>query len=71
LITIFSINPFIGEFGPAAYVVFADSNGELFNTVIGGQVVLPKLLAVMDRLPVSATITNQVGGRFGEYYDIE
>ena len=70
-IVIHSIRLFVGSYGPAAFVVFTDDNGELFNFIIGQKIVLPKLLAVMDRLPVSATIRRHEGGQFGYYYDIE
>ncbi len=62
---------FVGQFGAAAFVVFTDENGVLFNFVIGQRVVLPKLAAVIDRLPVTATLRLVEGGQFGEYYDIE
>ena len=70
-IVIHSIRLFVGSYGPAAFVVFTDDNGELFNFIVGQKIVLPKLLAVMDKLPVSATIKRHEGGQFGYYYDIE
>jgi hypothetical protein len=70
-IVIHSIRLFVGSYGPAAFVVFTDDNGELFNFIIGQKIVLPKLLAVMEKLPVSATIKRHEGGQFGYYYDIE
>lgn len=70
-IVIHSIRLFVGSYGPAAFVVFTDDNGELFNFIVGQKIVLPKLLAAMDRLPVSATIRRHEGGQFGYYYDIE
>ena len=70
-IVIHSVRLFVGSYGPAAFVVYTDKNGELFNFVVGQKIVLPKLLAAMDRLPVSATIRRHEGGQFGYYYDIE
>lgn len=70
-VTIWAINPFKGQFGPAAYVIFTDENNIMYNTVAGQSVVLPKLLMVMDHLPVQARITEKPGGQFGSYYDLE
>lgn len=70
-IVIHTVRLFVGSYGPAAFVVFTDDNGELFHFVIGQKIVLPKLLAVMEKLPVSATIRRHEGGQFGYYYDIE
>ncbi len=70
-IVIRSIRFFVGQFGAAAFVVFSDENGVLYNFIIGQKIVLPKLAAVIDRLPVSATLRLHEGGQFGEYYDIE
>ena len=70
-IVIHSVRLFVGSYGPAAFVVFTDDNGELFNFIVGQKIVLPKLLAAMERLPVSATIKRHEGGQFGYYYDIE
>ncbi len=70
-IVIRSIRFFVGQFGAAAFVVFTDENGVLFNFVLGQRIVLPKLAAVYERLPVSATLRMKEGGQFGEYYDIE
>lgn len=71
LITIHSARLFLGQYGPAAFVIFTDENGVLWNTVIGQKIVLPKLIAVMEKLPVTATIREHEGGQFGHYYDIE
>ena len=70
-IVIHSVRLFVGSYGPAAFVVFTDDNGELFNFIVGQKIVLPKLLAVIEKLPVSATIKRHEGGQFGYYYDIE
>ncbi len=70
-IVIRSVRFFVGQFGAAAFVVFTDENGVLYNFVIGQRVVLPKLAAVFERLPVSATLRLREGGQYGEYYDIE
>lgn len=71
LITIHTVRLFVGQYGPAAFVVFTDDNGVLWNFIIGQKIVLPKLIAVMDKLPVTATIREHEGGQFGHYYDIE
>lgn len=70
-IVIHSIRFFMGQFGPAAFVVFTDENGVLYHFILGQKIVLPKLGAVIDRLPVSATLRRVEGGQYGEYYDIE
>lgn len=70
-IVVHSVRPFNGQFGPAAYVIFTDENGVLYNTVVGQKIVLAKLLAAMPYLPISMTITRKDGGAFGRYYDAE
>jgi len=70
-ITVWNVQPFLGEYGPAAWVLFTDPQGQLFNTVIGQKIVLPKLLIAMDDLPVKCTVKVVEGGRFGHYYDLE
>jgi len=69
-ITIVSLRPFIGQFGPAIFVIFYDSNGELFNTIISNRVLMPKLLLIIEHLPVTTTIIKKGSGS-GEYYDFE
>ena len=70
-ITVWNVQPFLGEYGPAAWVLFTDPQGQLFNTVIGQKIVLPKLLIAMDDLPVKCVVKVVEGGRFGHYYDLE
>ena len=70
-IVIHSVRLFVGSYGPAAFCVVTDKNGEMFNMVIGQKIVLPKLLVAMEQLPISATIKRHEGGQFGHYYDIE
>ena len=70
-IVIHTVRFFVGQYGLAAFVVFTDVNGVLYNFVLGQKIVLPKLAAVKERLPVLATLTVHEGGQFGEYYDIE
>ena len=70
-IVVWNVNPFVGEYGPAAFVLFTDENNILYNTIIGQTVLLPKLCMVMDRLPVSAVVRKIEGGQFGYYYDFE
>ena len=68
-IVIVSLRPFIGQFGPALFVIFTDDNGEIFNTIVSNRVLMPKLLAVQDRLPVSCTIVKKENDQ-GGYYDV-
>lgn len=70
-IIIHSVRFVKGKFGPFAFVVFTDQNGELFNTIISNKIVLPKLYVVAETLPVSARLVKREGGTYGEYYDIE
>lgn len=59
------------EYGPFAFTIFTDEHGELFNTILGQSVLLPKLYAVRERLPVKAKIVWKPGGSYGGYYDFE
>ncbi len=70
-IVIWGVNPFKGQFGPAAYVIFTDKDNIMYNTVAGQTVVLPKLLMVMNSLPVSARVVEVSGGMYGSYFDLE
>jgi hypothetical protein len=70
-IVIHSVRPFDGRFGKAAYVIFTDEGGAIYNTIINQKIVLGKLLAVVDQLPLEATIVQKEGGKFDHYYDIE
>jgi hypothetical protein len=70
-IVIHSIRPFEGQFGTGAYVIGTFNDGTVFNTIIGQRIVLPKLLACMDELPVACKIVKHEGGQFGRYYDVE
>ncbi len=70
-ITVHAVRPFRGAYGPAAFVIFTDEGGVLFNTIIGQKIVLAKLLAAIPYLPVKMTIEKKEGGAFGEYYDAQ
>jgi len=70
-ITIHSIRFFQSQHGPCAFLLFTDSNGELFNALCSWRVVLPKLAAIADQLPVTATFASKEGGQKGHYYDVE
>lgn len=70
-LTIWHLEPFVGQYGPAAWCIFTTEDGEMFNTVIGQRIVLPKLLTVMDYLPVTFTLIEKEGGQYGRYYDVE
>jgi len=70
-IVLHSIRFFVGSFGPAAFVVFTDTDGVLWHFILGQKIIVPKLAAVREVLPVSATLRKKEGGQFGGYYDIE
>ena len=74
-IVIHSVEPFISKkfSKPAAFVIFTTEEGELRNAIIGGQVVLPKLLvcAAENRLPVSGMLTYTDMGNDTGYYNLE
>jgi len=70
-IVIHSIRFFVGQYGAAAFVVFTDTDGVLWHFILGQKIIVPKLAAVREVLPVSATLRKKEGGQFGKYYDIE
>lgn len=70
-ITVHSVRPFRGQYGPAAFVIFTTSDGVLYNTVVGQKIVLAKLLAAIPYLPITMMVTKEEGGAFGEYYNAE
>lgn len=70
-ITIVSVHWFKGKFSDACFVQFTDANGELFNMTVSGKIVLPKLAAVEDQLPVICKVVKKEGGQFGRYWDLE
>ena len=70
-IIIRSIEFFRGKFGAAGFVVFTNLEGELFNTILGGKVMLPKLWLIKDQLPVVARLVRREGGQKEYYWDIE
>lgn len=70
-IIIHSVRPFMGRFGQAAFVLFTSPEGELFNTVISNKVILPKLYAVRDQLPLVATVVKKGEEGANAYYDLE
>jgi hypothetical protein len=74
-IVIHSVEPFISKKfdRPAAFVIFTTEEGELRNAIIGGQVILPKLIvcAAENRLPVSGTLTYTDMGNETGYYNLE
>src|SRR5512143_1696129 len=57
-VVIHSIRFFNGQWGPAAFVIMTDENGELFNTIVSQKIVLPKLAAVRNNLPVSCRLVH-------------
>lgn len=70
-ITMHSIRFFKSEHGPCAFILFTDDNGELFNALCSWKIVLPKLAAVAEQLPITATVVRKEGGQKGHYYDLE
>ena len=70
-ITIHSIRFFKSQHGPCAFLMFTDENGELFNALCSWKIVLPKLAAVAEQLPVIAKVVHKEGGQKGHYYDLE
>ena len=70
-ITVHSVSPFMGIYGPAAYCIITDENGVMYNFVVGAKVVLPKFLMAMDRVPFSCRVVEREGGMYGRYLDVE
>jgi hypothetical protein len=69
-IVILQVNPFIGKYGPAGYVIAVDKNNVLLNFCVSKSVILPKLLMAIDHLPLRAIVVEKESGR-GHYYDLE
>lgn len=69
-ITVRSLRPFMGNHGPAFFMVFTDADDNMFNCPVGGAVVTEKLNIVRQRLPLVATFSkvDQGGGEF--YWDV-
>lgn len=70
-LVIWAISPTFTSYGPAAQIVFTDANNVLYNSMVFQKVILPKLMIVMDRLPVSCILREKQGGLFGSYFDVE
>lgn len=70
-ITLLSMHGFVGDYGPALFVIGADEDGELFNTIIGNRILMEKLMTVRGRLPVTCTIVRIDKGEDKFYYDFE
>lgn len=66
-----SLKEFAGEFGRAYFAVITDEFGQVFNTVLGGTVLMEELDAVKNLLPLRATLRKTAGGQFGGYYIFE
>jgi len=66
-----SLKEFTGEFGRAYFAVIADEFGQVFNTVLGGVVIMEQLDVVKDELPLRVTLRKTAGGQFGGYYTFE
>jgi hypothetical protein len=70
-ITIWAISPTFTSYGPAAQIVYTTQDNVLYNSMVFQKVILPKLMVVMDRLPVKCTLREKQGGLFGSYFDLE
>ena len=70
-IVLHSVRFFVGQYGAAAFCVFTDKDGVLWHFILGQKIIVPKLAAAREELPLSATLRKKEGGQFGEYYDIE
>ena len=73
-IIVWTVEPFVGSYGPAAFLLITDAEGEnLRNVVVGQKVALPKILLAEqeNRLPVRLTFVKREGGKYGHYWDIE
>lgn len=57
--------------GPAAFPVFLNREGEIFHSYTGSKVLLPKLQAIANHLPVRCMFVEKEGGAFGRFYDME
>ena len=66
-----SLKEFTGEFGRAYFAVIADEFGQVFNTVLGGVVIMEQLDVVKGELPLRVTLRKTAGGQFGGYYTFE
>lgn len=65
------VRPFRGKYGPALYCTFTDANGAVYSSVVGGQVIAPKVWALRNDLPVSLRLAWVEGGQYEGYIDIE
>lgn len=70
-IVFLSLRFFAGRFGDACFCIFTDANGEMFNMILNQKIILPKLSAVRDELPVKATVVKKEGTNGRSYWDIE
>jgi hypothetical protein len=70
-ITIIRLKWIRGAKGIFAFMVFADSNGELFNASCGGRVAVEKLFMVKDHLPLETTVTKKTTSGGDWYWDFE
>lgn len=70
-IVVHSLRFFVTHDHKCAHIMFTDINGELFNALTSWRVVLPKLAAVANQLPLECTFVKREGGQKGVYYDVE
>lgn len=73
-VVIYAARPFVGEYGPAFFVILGDGvTGELFNVIVGQKIIVPKLAAVVKAgsLPVSCRFVQHEGGQGDFYWDVE
>lgn len=57
--------------GLAAFPVLFNSAGELFHTYTASKVVVPKLQAIVEHMPIRLVFVQKEGGNFGKFYDLE
>ncbi|MEM2567270.1 MAG: hypothetical protein QXH20_02210 [Candidatus Bathyarchaeia archaeon] len=60
-----------GRFGEYAWLLIDTGNNELRSTVTGGNVVMEKLKAIRDYLPVRARVVRKKAASGRKYFDLE
>ncbi len=71
LITVHQVIPFATDkYGPAAYVLFTTTEGELLNMIVGQSIAVHKLINVIDHLPITCTMVQRPGGISASYIDL-
>ncbi len=73
--TVRGVRVFESALTPGRPVLYCqiDLNGEAYGVVLGGQVVVDKILTYLatgNRRPFTMTLVQKQGGKYGRYYDI-